>query len=84
MIADDSTALEDAAGKCALLLLGLAPERRPSVMIAMAKEFRATIDKQRPNIDFETRRAFIHDFVKAIVGRLRQLECASQSEAGHA
>jgi hypothetical protein len=75
---------EDAAGKCALLLLGLAPERRPIVMIAMANEFRATIKKQRPDIDFETRRAFIHDFVNAIIGRLRQLDCASRSEAGHA
>jgi hypothetical protein len=75
---------EDAAGKCALLLLGLAPERRISVMIAMAKEFRAAIEKQLPEIDLETRRAFTHHFVKAIFGRLRQLECASDSEAGHA
>ena len=75
---------EHAASKCALLLLGLAPERRPIVMTAMAKEFHATIKKQRPDIDFETRQTIIHDFVNAIIGRLRQLDRASHAEAGHA
>ena len=75
---------EDAAGRCALLLLGLAPESRTEVLLVMAKEFRATIEKQQPNIDFNTLRAVIHAFIRAISMRLRQLDRASNSETGHA